>query len=260
MLLWPLLYLTLAPIGVGWLFIRWLLANNRGPKHPKRTYIIAGCLGLVATPIAYILEAKLLNQKLLTDPTGLTVGQLLLNTALIGIIEEGAKSLPLAVFLYRKNYFNVVTDGVIYFCISGMIFGVIEDLSYTANLGLSAGIAKVLVGPFSHAAFASLFGWTIARRKVLRSPAWTIGLGFIGAAGLHALYDFGLFYDRWWSVAGSLFISVLINVGVFVLFRRAQQSDRRIGLAAERVNNFCHSCGWPNPDHLLFCTHCGQRT
>ncbi|HEY1645601.1 MAG TPA: PrsW family glutamic-type intramembrane protease, partial [Candidatus Saccharimonadales bacterium] len=161
----PFYLLSIAPIGVGWLFIRWLLANNRGPKHPRSALILAGCLGLVATPIAIILEGKFLSPKLLTDPAGLTVGQLLLNTLLIGVIEEGAKSLPLATFLYKKGYFHVVTDGVIYFSISGMIFGIIEDIGYTASLGPGAGIAKILTGPFSHAAFASLFGWTVARRK-----------------------------------------------------------------------------------------------
>jgi RsiW-degrading membrane proteinase PrsW (M82 family) len=252
-------YLLIAPIAVAWLFIRWLLDNDRGPKEPRRILILAGVLGVAGFIAGLILESGLVNPKLVTHPHSLDAKSLLIGCLLVGLIEEGVKALPLATFIYRKGYFNEVTDGIIYFGISGMVFGVLEDIGYTLSLGIGAGIAKILTGPFSHAGFTSIFGWSLARHKMLHTPKWTVVLGFTGSVLIHALYDFGLFYGRWWSLICSLMITAVVNVGVFKLFRRAQITDVGLGLSSVQSTNFCTNCGQPNPKHLLFCVACGHK-
>lgn len=253
------LYLLAAPFFLGWYFIHWLITNDQGPKEPPKILFLAGVFGTLAFPVAVILEEFFTSSKLTTSPHSLSFESLLLNCLLVGLIEEGLKGIPLAIFIYKKGYFNEVTDGIIYFGISGMVFGAIEDIGYTLSLGIGAGITKVVTGPFSHAGFTSIFGWTLARRKVLRTPWWTVGAGFAGAVAVHGIYDFGLFYGRIWTVLISLAITIVVNVGVFRLFRRAQKIDKEIGLSAQNVSNFCIWCGYPNPTHLLFCVNCGRK-
>jgi RsiW-degrading membrane proteinase PrsW (M82 family) len=251
----------LAQIGVAILFIRYLLDQNRGAKEPPKIIGLAIALGVIAIVASYFLENWLVNPKLLTlGPRQLSTAATFHNSLLVGLIEEGTKSLPLAFFIYRRKYFNTLTDGIIYFGISGMIFGLIENIKYALTLGEAAGIGKVITGPYIHAGFAVLIGWTLARRKVLHRSWWLVVAGFIAALGLHGLYDFGLLEGNGWTALMSLFITVAINVNIFILLRSSQKEDGKLGLAAVGLNYYCRNCGAPNPQRFLYCTTCGQKT
>ncbi len=251
----------LAQIGVAVLFIRYLLQQNRGAKEPPKIIGLSIVLGVIAIVASYYLETWFVDKRLLVlGPRQLSTAATLHQSLLVGLIEEGTKSLPLAFLLYSRRYFNKITDGVIYFGISGMIFGLIENIKYSLTLGDAAGIGKVITGPYIHAGFAVLIGWTLARQKILHRSWWFVVAGFIAALGLHGLYDFGLIYGSGWTVLMSLFITLAININVFVLLKNAQREDGRLGLAAVGVNYFCRSCGQPNPDRFLYCLSCGQKT
>jgi RsiW-degrading membrane proteinase PrsW (M82 family) len=252
--------IILAEIGVGWLFIRYLILRDRGPKEPPKILLFAGILGVVGFAVAFVVEKWLLPAVFVNDPQSLSTGSLAGNSLLVGVIEEGFKSLPLALFLFRKGYFNEVTDGIIYFGISGMVFGIIEDIGYAWVLGPAAGIAKIISGPYIHAGFCVLFGWTLARRKVVRAPWLFVGAGLLTAIVLHGLYDFGLMYGHSWSILLSLCITVAVNCGIFLLYHFSERTDARLGLSAVGNNYYCRACGRPNPRRFLFCLHCGQRT
>jgi RsiW-degrading membrane proteinase PrsW (M82 family) len=182
------------------------------------------------------------------------------NSLLVGLIEEGTKSLPLAFLIYSRKYFNKITDGIVYFGIAGMIFGLIENIEYSLTLGEAAGIGKVITGPYVHAGFAVLIGWTLARQKVLHRGWWLVIAGFIASLGLHGLYDFGLIYGSGWTVLMSLAITLAININIFILLKDAQKEDGKLGLAAVGVNYYCRNCGAPNPERFLYCLQCGKKT
>jgi len=259
------LYIIFAQIAVGWWFIQYLLAHQRGPKASKRMLWFAGVLGIVAVAIAFGFEWLALSPKL--DPSNpkllhqLSTLQLAFNCLLIGVIEELAKALPLTLFIYKKRYFNKLTDGIIYYGIAGMVFGVIESVGYTLSLGIGAGIAKIITGPFTHASLSVLIGYSVARYKLQRKRSfWTIVIGLAAAIGLHGLYDFGLFTATGWGLLSSMIITVVINGSVFVLFAKARRIDAARGLGTIGNNLYCRSCGWPNPKHFMFCVQCGKRT
>lgn len=255
-----LYYVIMAQIGIGWLFIRYLVQQDRGPKEPKRTLFFAGLLGFMALIVAGVAESFLISDSLY-DGLALMSSQDILRTMLVvGAVEEVSKSFILALFLYRKRYFNEMTDGVIYFALAGMVFGVGESILYATTLGAGTGLMRIIVAPFIHAAFCAIFGWTLALRKVRGWP-WLIV--FVGAAlsvGLHALYNFGLLYGAWWSVLTALGLAVLLNVGVFKLLHYGQRLDAESGIATKGVNYYCRQCGRPNPERFLYCTMCGRRT
>lgn len=261
MMMLPILdTIILAQVGVGWLFIRYLILRDRGPKEPPKILLLAGVLGALGFGLALLIEKFLLPDSLVTNPHSLSTGSLAANSFLVGVIEEGCKSLPLALFIFRKGYFNEVTDGIIYFGISGMVFGVMEDIGYALSLGPAAGIGKIVTGPYIHAGFCVLFGWMLARRKVVKAPWIFVAFGIISAMVLHGLYDFGLFYAHVWTILLSLCITIGVNVGIFVFYHLAEQTDASLGLSAVGNNYYCRSCGRPNPKRFLYCPYCGNRT
>jgi hypothetical protein len=116
------------------------------------------------------------------------------------------------------------------------------------------------MGPYIHAGFCVLFGWMLARHKVVGKWPLGIVIGFLASVGVHGLYDFGLFYAHGWSVLMSIATTIAVNIGVFALLRQAQDTDAKLGIAASGDNYYCRSCGAPNPERYLYCTKCGKRT
>lgn len=257
----PIIYtIALGMFGLGWVFIRYLIQQDRGPKEPARALIAAGAFGLAAVGIAMFLESKCIPNSVFDHSSAVSTHELGRAALLVGVIEEAAKSLPLAVFLYTKRYFDEMTDGVIYFGIAGMVFGVAENIGYALAFGPAVGIVRIIVSPFIHAAFCALFGWTLAWIKVKRHIPFIAVAGALVAIGTHALYDFGLMYAQWWSSLLSLGLAGALNGGVFLLLRLAQRMDAGMGLAAAGNNLYCRSCGAPNLAHFMYCTNCGKRT
>lgn len=250
----------LAQVGLGILLVHYLLRQDTGPKEPKKALILATVLGAAAIPVAIYLEDIFVPDTVFTDRYLLDWGELLHAALLIALIEESAKALFLSLYVHKRSFFNEMTDGVIYFAIAGMAFGVLENVAYTLSYGEFVGLGRILVTPFIHAAFSAAFGWTLALWRVRRWPGMIVGVGAAVAVGLHALYDFGLLYARWWSVLAALVMAGLLNFGLFWLMRRGKRLDIQAGIASDGKNFFCRACGAPNPDRFLYCTRCGKRT
>lgn len=252
--------ILLAQIGIGVLFIRYLVGQDRGPKEPKKALIMAALIGAAALPVAIVLESRFISD---FNPDGLyaiPIQEIFRITTLVALIEEGAKSIPLLIFLYHKRYFNEMSDGIIYFGITGMTFGVLESVGYSLSYGAGTGVARIIIAPFIHAAFCAVFGWALALYKVRRWPGLIVLIGAMLSVALHALYNFGLFYGRWWSIVASLGLAVILNIGIFVLLKQSRRLDVQAGIATDGENLFCRMCGRPNPERFVFCTSCGKRT
>lgn len=223
-----IIVIALQLLLVIWL-IRYLLRRDKGSKEPAIALFYAGFLGLFAVIIGSVLELFIIPSTALPVPgqsaAMVGVSIIILGSLAIGVIEELAKALPLKKFIYNKGYFNEVSDGIIYFGITGLIFGAIENVLYAASYGTEVGLMRVITIPFMHAGFTAIIGYAIARRKVLGSPQSVVTNGFLLAIGLHALYDFGLFYDRSWSRYLSLALTVICNLVIFYLYKKARQTD-----------------------------------
>lgn len=237
-------------------FICYLVTHDHGEREPSKALWRAFFLGTVGLVIAGVLEYALLP-----DPQRQvhTMGGLLAVSLGIGLIEELSKCLPLIVLLYRKRFFNEHTDGVIYFALAGMGFGLPENILYTLQFGAGAGFVRLILTPLFHAATTGLIGYMLAKVKLNGLPKYKVGLTIVFVAVIHGLYDFGLYSDVAALQVLAVVITVAMSVNLFVLYHKATLLDQQRGLSVVGNNAFCRTCGHPNPEHKLYCSECGKH-
>lgn len=212
-------------VGLAW----YLLANDRGPKEPVVALWAAAGFGLAGAVMAIFLNAFIPSFDLLVVAPH---SHILLAALGVGLIEEGCKFLPLALWIYRKPYFNEHTDGVIYFALAGLAFGLPENILYTMQYGSDAVAGRLFLTPFFHAAITGLVGYWLARTKLSGRPAAWAALPFLAAVGLHGLYDFGLVAGTPLYLGLSVLVTLVLSAGLFVAYLRATHRDQNMGLSA----------------------------
>jgi protease PrsW len=253
-----ILIIVIAFIVIAGALTWFLLSHDRGEKEPISALWIAAGFGFLGAVMAGAIENFVIPIHLI-DGSGQALGLVLVATLGVGCIEEACKFLPLAFFIYRKPYFNEHTDGIIYFVIAGLAFGVPENILYSLQFGAGVGLARIILTPLFHAATTSMVGYFLAKSKVEHQSLVKPALALVGAMLLHGFYDFGLSSKNGLLVVMSLMITIGMSAVLFLLFMRANERDRAQGLSAVGHNSFCRTCGYPNPDHKLYCTRCGQH-
>jgi RsiW-degrading membrane proteinase PrsW (M82 family) len=163
------------------------------------------------------------------------------------VVEEIAKGTALLLlFVWKRDEFDNVTDGIVYACMVGLGFAMTENIQYygqaiAANgAGTAAGVffLRGILGPFAHPLYTSMtgIGFGVARETDsahVRRIAPFLGLG--AAIALHAL----------WNLAASLglvffaayfFIMVPAAIGVLVIaFCSLRREARMIRAQLEPV-------------------------
>jgi RsiW-degrading membrane proteinase PrsW (M82 family) len=247
-----LLAFILITVGVAWYFI----AHDRGEREPIGALWLAVGFGFCGAIVAAVIETVALPARDMV--AGRPLLPLLLVFLAVGFIEEACKFIPLSLFLFRKHYFNEHTDGIIYFALAGLGFGLPENILYTLQFGVSAGAGRLILTPFFHAATTGMVGFFLIRVKLDRRPRRIVYAALLVAMVLHGLYDFGLTSGNRMFALLSVIITFSMSIGLFMFYTRATELDQEQGLSAVGHNIFCRSCGFPNPKRLLYCTHCGQ--
>lgn len=246
-------------IGIAIWLVWYLVMHDRGEREPRHALWAVFGFGFLSAVAAVMLEGLIPDRYLPTDgPAPFGMG-LLLACMAIGVIEESCKFIPAALYIYRKRYFNEHTDGVIYFAIAGLGFGLPENLLYSLQYGTETGLMRLVLTPFFHAAMTGLVGYFLVRVKVDRKPKIQIPLALLGAALVHGLYDFGLFSGKPVLIVLALMITFGISASLFLLYSRSNREDQMVGLSAVGNNRFCRTCGLPNPKRHLYCQRCGKH-
>ncbi|MBL8122077.1 PrsW family intramembrane metalloprotease [Candidatus Saccharibacteria bacterium] len=248
-------------IGLTIAVVIYIRSRDRGSKEPASMLWAAAAFGLLAIALAVPLELLLtsIDAANLEKPLGITAGAFYDGFA-VGIIEELAKFLPLALFIYKKRYFNEHTDGILYFGLAGIGFGLPENILYTLDGGAGTGIGRLILTPFFHAATTSFVGYYLARHK-LRGGSWRPVIVALAAMIVaHGYYDFGLMTGVVALVLSAFVTSFALTGTFFWLIVHAQHEDQKLGISTVGVNTFCRSCGSSNPKHNLYCYRCGNHT
>ncbi len=253
-----LIYLIIAVfIGLAIGLVIFMLRNDKGEKEPVIDLWLAAGFGLLAAIIAAFIEKLFIP--LNNIKIGAPLESMLVSFIGIAIIEETLKFLPLALFIYPKKYFNEHTDGIIYFALVGLGFGLPENILYTMQYGTKAGLGRIVMTPIFHAAITGLVGYYLVKAKIAKKNPLSIWPIFLLAIGLHTLYDFGLSSGTNLFTFISVIITLALSANFFNIFYRAKDRDEDRGLASVGHNKYCRSCGSINSSHHLYCTQCGQR-
>lgn len=257
MLILPILVL----VGLSALLAVFLVKSDRGAKEPALGLVEAFGFGLLAVGLALAIEKLVIPADLVGRLYSGTVelGSVVYFSLIIGFIEEAVKFIPLAVFIHCKKYFNEHNDGLIYFGLAGLGFGLVENLYYLFQFGSQIGLLRAGILLFFHPAAAAIVGYFFARHQLNKKPLWHTGLALLAVSLAHAVYNLGLGARSAEYLTISLMITAAMNLSLFLFYRRATELDQSEGLAAEGENRFCRHCGKPNPAHFLYCEHCGNQ-
>lgn len=240
-------------------FVQFMVKKDRGHKEPVGALWGAFAFGILGVGLAVGMEMLAIPNNILSNPTAFPPGQVAFFAMMIGIIEEACKFLPLALFIYGKKYFDEHTDGVLYFAIAGLGFGLPENILYSLQFGASTGIKRLVLTLLFHSATTAIAGYWLARYKLDRISPWAVVTALVGAMFLHGLYDYGLLSGKEGLALLSLGITFGLTTYLFVLLKKSIKADVAVGLSSEGNNTFCRVCGAPNPEHNLYCSHCGNR-
>jgi RsiW-degrading membrane proteinase PrsW (M82 family) len=236
----------LAFIAIASALVWYLLKHDHGRKLPVATLWYACAFGVLAMVLATLIETAVLPEQFVLHPTHFRLQTQLGLFLAIGLIEEVVKFVPLALFIYKKPYFQEHTDGCIYFAICGLTFGLGENILYTITMGTEIGIARLILTPFFHAATTSILGYYLVNQKLRPNKRWLFGLAAVMIPLIHGLYDFGMGAGVAQLTVLSLMLTLLLTLGLFLYFMEANVLDRaalaRIPMGTHAVPALSENC------------------
>lgn len=215
---------------VAALIVRFMVRNSLGSQVRRHLWVTLGfgIVGVVAALALELFGGSLFGNDLSVFGGFGTLPLLSFIAFLcVGLIEEFAKFFPFSRYLQDKPYFTSVTDAFVYFVIIGMVFTIIEDISYAISLGGSVIFGRVAVAFFFHAGLSGLVGYYYARAHFLHESSRSVWIAFLVAATIHGVYDyslsssFGLFLIAWGLTIG-------VNAMLFWLYYRANVLDYQL--------------------------------
>ncbi|MFW6238470.1 MAG: PrsW family intramembrane metalloprotease [Halanaerobiales bacterium] len=187
----------------GILWVWYFYKKDIYDPEPKPLIIRDFILGMIIVVPVSLLEEPFSG--LLTSATPLPV--LFLSTIfIVGILEEGAKSLIVYRLHYKHPEFDEPIDGIIYGITVGLGFAAAENLFYTMIYGYQVGLTRAVLTSLAHASFTGIFGYFLSRARS-ENNIKLIPLGYILVSVIHGIYNF--------LIIGNI-VSFYITVGIIL--------------------------------------------
>lgn len=263
-------FVILAFLAVASSLVWYLLKHDHGRKLPVETLWYACGFGVLAMVLAMASESRILPGHFAENPAAFPLVSQLKFFLSIGFIEEAVKFLPLALFIYKRDYFREHTDGCIYFAICGLTFGLGENILYTTSFGAQVGVSRLILTPFFHAATTSILGYYLINYKLQPRTRGLMILSGVLVPVIHGAYDFGLGAGVAQLQVISMMLTLLLTMGLFLYFMQANTLDRAVLASApvgyqlsaqitQETDRFCTSCGQANTYRRNYCEYCGRK-
>ncbi len=185
----------LAVITVGpallllWLFKKW---DEKRPEPPGavRNVMLLGLATCIPAAIIENIEQAALGKSFMGAQ-----GHFPEAFFLAACTEEALKLSVVLLFVYRKEYFNEVMDGILYVAASSIGFALLENILYVLSSGgnPSVAIMRAISAVPMHALGSGIMGYFIGRAKMSKGSAmgWILP-GFGVGVLIHGMYDWSL--------------------------------------------------------------------
>lgn len=214
-------------------FILWI---DRFEPEPAWLLGLAFIWG-AAIATFFSLISNTINSAIFAALAGAAAGETLGAVLSAPFVEELAKGVALLLlFLWQRDEFDNVTDGIVYATMVGLGFAMTENIAYYGravadqNVGaVGVFVVRGMMGPFAHPLFTSMtgIGLGLARESDRKGARWIAPIaGICGAMFLHFLWNlsasFGaMFFVAYFIVMVPAFFALLI-VMVLSLRREAR--------------------------------------
>ena len=234
-----LLLLTAFP---AYLVASFFIKNDPGPAEPKHGIHTAVWFGVTSIVLALALSA-LFSFLISGDLIGSITGEadessmpLAINVLIFASVEELVKFVPIAIYLIKRDFFNEVTDGIIYFAIVGLTFGAIESFLYAATSGsiaMSVALVRLAMSLFFHGALTAIVGFHFAKAKVTNTSASQAMIALVIVSFVHAAYNYFVFESSAQPtyIFAAAAIAIATNATMFWLYFAAAKKDFELGIA-----------------------------
>nr|CAA9219452.1 FIG01170235: hypothetical protein [uncultured Armatimonadetes bacterium] len=213
------------------IFLALALALDR--LEPEPPWMLASAFFWGATVAAFFSGIfNTINGTIVAAFAGKAAGQAAMATISAPFVEEIAKGAVLLIlWVWKKDEFDNVMDGIIYAAMVGLGFAMTENIQYYAQ-GLKGGglvptvILRGVFSPFAHPLFTSMTGMGLGlarqtNKPVLKYAAPVLGLGmamllhgiwngaptFLGGLGLLGMY---------FLIMVPLFIGMIVYANVLL--------------------------------------------
>jgi RsiW-degrading membrane proteinase PrsW (M82 family) len=228
------LLLAVLPVPFYVAFALWV---DRFEAEPPWLLVVAFVWG-AAIAVFFSLFFNMLHEGVMAaiiDPASASVLTSIVAAPFIEELTKGAALLLL--FLWKRDHFDNVTDGIVYASMVGLGFAMTENVQYygeafTNDNGTSVAaifFLRGIMGPFSHPLFTSMtgIGFGLARESAKTSTKWLAPIaGLAGAMLLHSVWNLSAtagtaFFAAYLLVMIPAFFGVVI-VAIFSLRREAR--------------------------------------
>lgn len=216
--------------------VLWLLFYLREDKHPepKLLLLLVFVGGMASAFVALAGECLWMTISAGSCGGGISLDlNPLIMFAVISLIEEYSKYLPVRILAERRSDFDEPIDAMIYMMTSAMGFAALENLLFVFPIfrqniftGLEITTNRFLGANLLHALSSGIVGFFIARAFFSPKRHHFIFLGIILASIFHTLFNY-LILMRGVVTQGTFFLILLLAtmaVMVFVDFEKLKKS------------------------------------
>ncbi len=200
------LALALAP-GIFWLWFFW--RKDKFEREPALYLIKTFLLGAVVVIPAGLIEEML------------TINNIIIDSMMVGIVEEAAKFLAVYLYVYRKSEFDEVMDGIVYSAAASLGFASLENLLYIYSFGPEVMILRAVISTLAHVLFGSFWGYGLGLKKMQGKNA--VAAGLILAMAAHGIFDIILSIEY--------FFGFLLVIPLMIILYRVMSGRIRKSLA-----------------------------
>lgn len=228
------LLLAFLPVPFYVLLALWIDRYEPEPAWMLAAAFIWGAV--IATAFSAIINTA--NGLLVAALAGLEVGDLFSAIISAPIFEEGFKGVALFIFfLWRKDEFDNIIDGVLYAAMLGLGFAMVENVIYYgrefASGGLEGSLAlfaiRGLALPFIHPLCTAMTGIGLgyARQSTKGCLRYASPfLGYFAAVTLHGIWNLSASLGGW--VIAYFVILIPSLIGVFILLAVVRNREGKI--------------------------------